>query len=89
MAGTDNRQYVKYTMVGLLALLTIPSAALAESKFLSLGSGYLLLVCALQFCRYFGLHHVMTAGLYRHWHSAGLAIFPLPRASEISSRLQI
>lgn len=37
MANTDNRGYVKHTMVGLLALLTTPSPALAKSKFLSLG----------------------------------------------------
>lgn len=36
MASADNSGYVKHTMVGLLALLTTPSAALAESKFLSL-----------------------------------------------------
>ena len=36
MASADNRVYVKRTVVDLLALLTTPSAALAESKFLSL-----------------------------------------------------
>jgi hypothetical protein len=38
MAITDNGGYVKPAMAGLLALLAAPSAAVAESKFLSLGS---------------------------------------------------
>ena len=36
MACLDNKCYAKLETVGLLALLTSPSAALAESKFLSL-----------------------------------------------------
>ncbi len=36
MAITDNGGYVKPAMAGLLTLLAAPSAAFAESKFLSL-----------------------------------------------------
>ena len=37
MAGADKKGYVKPTAAGVLDLLMAPSAALAESKFLSLG----------------------------------------------------
>ena len=36
MASADNRSYVKHAIAGFLALTVAPSAALAESKFLSL-----------------------------------------------------
>lgn len=36
MVGADSLGNITRTMAGLFALLTIPSAALAESKFLSL-----------------------------------------------------
>ncbi len=37
MAGADNAGYVKREAAGLLALLMAPEAALAKSKYLSLG----------------------------------------------------
>lgn len=36
MASVDNHGYVKHAMVGLLIVTVVPSATLAESKFLSL-----------------------------------------------------
>ena len=40
MASADNQGYVKHAMAGLLALLMTPSAARAESKFLSVSVNF-------------------------------------------------